>query len=171
MSHLLSMWDLREIFGFLKCGLVKLHQPFGIFLPRLIAAKWKIWVLVWLKNTLYMRYTYLLLRARGFSLSVASILFWRKKIWTKIIWRITRLITMQMVRLKETQKNIKGQPECTLIYICNHSNTVIERKTALQYSSQCGEHAKHFPIHYRKNHHVSNQQSKQEVDKMDNQVA
>lgn len=45
------------------------------------------------------------------------------------------------------------------------------RKAALHYNSQVGEHVQYLSVLYRKNQQIDKQQSKQEVDKMDNEVA
>lgn len=52
---------------------------------------------------------YLLLRARGFSLSVGDILSWRKKTCTRTIWRTIKAVTSPMVRLKNKQKKSRNQ--------------------------------------------------------------
>lgn len=64
------------------------------------------------------KYTCLLLRARGFCLSLGDILSWRKKIWTRTTWRITKPTTIPMVRLRDTWE--KSQWEDPSVCTTNH---------------------------------------------------
>lgn len=80
-----------------------------------------------------------------------------------------------MVRLSD-RRNEKQISESVWVSVSQWVETSIHTSTtswkaALHYDSQVDEHVQCPAVLYRKNQHIDKQQSKQEVDKMDNQVA
>lgn len=64
----------------------------------------------------------------------------------------------------------KTELEINQSFVCLHT-AATARKAVLHHNSQVGEHVQCFPMQYRKNQQVGQQQGKQEMDKMDNHVS
>lgn len=73
-----------------------------------------------------------------------------------------------MVRLRDTREMKINNP---LGYLTTNHMSATTRKAALHCNSQVAEHAEYPAMLYRKNQSIDEQKGKQEVDKMDNQVA